>query len=183
MNTVAVELSSLSPLMFNTFRGQEEIPPEKKLTLASDGKTLVLPASNIMGFLTSTLVGRSCINTFVPPKERQERKADVLASVAVKEMTIPILGEGKPIEFSGFNGRVYVDERAAQASKTARVIARRPVIAEPWGLRFSLLVNPSEYVTIGRLEDWFKDGGLAVGLGAYRPFFGKFEVVKWEVEA
>jgi len=181
MNAVEVQLNSLSPLMFNTFRGQEEIPPEKKLTLARNGTTLILPASNIMGFLTSTLVGRSCINTFVPPKERPEKKADVLASVAIKETEIPILSDGKTIEFTGFNDKVYIDQRAAQASKTARVIASRPVVAEPWSVKFTLLVNPSEYVTIARLEDWFRDGGTAVGLGAFRPFFGKFDVVGWKV--
>ena len=165
--------------MFNTFRGQEEIPPERKLSLAPDGTTLILPASNIMGFLTSTMGGRSCVNTFVPPKERPEKKAEVLASVAIRETDIPFLDENGPIQFHGFNSKVYVDERAAQASKTARIIARRPVVAQPWALEFGLFINESDYVTATRMKDWFTQGGVAVGLGAFRPFFGKFEVSSW----
>jgi hypothetical protein len=181
MKTISVQSSSLNDLMSNAFRGQEEIPPERKLHLGRDGKTLILPAANIMGFLTSTLVGRSCVNTFVPPKERPNVKAEVLASVAIRETEIPILADGKPILFSGFNDKVYVDERPAQASKTSRDIVRRPVVRMPWQVNFTLLLNETEYVTEARMHDWFVQGGIMVGLGAFRPFFGKFEVTRWEV--
>lgn len=181
MKNIEAQLSSLSPWMWNAFRGQEEIPPERKLHLGQDGKTLILPPANIMGFLTSTLVGRSCVNTFVDAKLRPQIKAEVLASVAILESEIPILGEdGRPILFSGFNGKVYVDERPAQASKTSRDIVRRPVIRPPWSVKFHLLLNETEYVTEARMRDWFVQGGIVVGLGAFRPFFGKFEVTGWK---
>lgn len=180
MKNIEVRLSGLSPWMWNAFRGQEVIPPERKLHLGSDGKTLILPAANIMGFLTSTLVGRSCVNTFVPPKERPNIKAEVLASIALMETEIPILSEGKTLVFTGFNDKVYVDERPAQASKTSRDIVRRPVIRLPWEVRFHLLINETDYVTEARMHDWFIQGGIVVGLGAFRPFFGKFEVTGWK---
>lgn len=180
MKELEVLLSGVSPWMWNAFRGQEEIPPERKLHVSTDGKTLILPAANIMGFLTSTLVGRSCVNTFVPPKERPTVKAEVLASVALRENEIPILGDKDPILWTGFNGKVYVDERPAQASKTSRDIVRRPVISLPWAVRFHLLLNETEYVTEARMRDWFIQGGIVVGLGAFRPFFGKFEVTGWK---
>ena len=37
------------------------------------------------------------------------------------------------------------------------------------------------FVTVERLEDWFRDGGTQVGLGAFRPFYGRFEVTRWDV--
>lgn len=184
MKTVQVQLSSLSPIMFNAFRGQEEIPPERKLHLSSeDGKTVVLPVSYIMGFLTATIVGRSCLNTFVEAKERGEKKAEVLARVAAGPVEIPLTENGKPIMFSGWEGKVYLDEQPAQASKTARVIARRPVVRAPWRADFELFVNEEQggFVTVERLEDWFRDGGTQVGLGAFRPFYGRFEVTRWDV--
>jgi len=182
MKNVGVTLTSLAPLMFNTFRGQEDIPPERKLNLASaDNTTVILPGANILGFLTSKLVGRSCINTFVPAKERPERQAEVMASVAISPVEIPILRDGQPILFTGaWDGGVYVDERAAQASKTARVLARRPVVAEPWSVAFVLSLAETDYVTEERLRRWFVEGGLMVGLGAFRPFFGRFEVASWK---
>jgi len=182
MKKFQVKLSSLSPLMFNTFRGQEEIPPERKLNLSSkDGRTVVLPASNIMGFLASKMVGRSCINTFVPPKERPERQAEVLASIAISPVEIPIQNGGGPVTFDGtWSDTVYMDERAAQASKTARVMARRPVIREPWSVEFTLIVSEGDYITADRIRDWFVDGGVQVGIGAFRPFFGRFAVEAWD---
>ena len=180
MKKFRVQLSSLTPLMGNPFRGQEEIPPERKLNLARDGETLILPASNIMGFLSSKMVGRSCINTFVPPKERPDRLAEVLASVIVSPVEIPITANWKPIKFTGWNEKVYVDERAAQASKTARVIARRPVIATPWEVEFEIVLNETKFLDEDRLHRWFVEGGVMVGIGAFRPFFGRFEVTKWE---
>ena len=184
MKTIQVELNSLAPLMFNTFRGQEEIPPERKLNLLNeDGITVILPGSNILGFLTSRLVGRSCINTFVDSRQRPERQAEVMASVSISPVEIPILGAGnKPIKFDGsWDGQVYIDERAAQASKTARVMARRPTIRMPWSVQFTMSLAETDFVTEERMRDWFVNGGLMVGLGAFRPFFGRFSVARWEV--
>jgi len=180
MKTVKVQLSSLSPIMFNAFRGQEEIPPERKLHLSSeDGATVILPVSYIMGFLTATTVGRSCLNTFVKPTDRNTIKAELLSSIAAGPVEIPLL-DGEPIKFVGWNEKIYLDEQAAQASKTARVIARRPVVREPWGAAFNLFINETEFVTVERMEDWFRDGGTQVGMGAFRPFYGRFEVSLWE---
>jgi hypothetical protein len=180
MKTIEVQLSSLCPMLFNAFRGQEEVPPERKLYLSSaDNKTLILPSSYIMGFLTATTVGRSCLNTFVPPKERPERRAEVLASIASSPVEMPMTDRDGPIQFVGWNEKIYLDERGAQASKTARVMTRRPAIRE-WAVEFQLYVNETEYVTAARLEDWFRDGGVRVGMGAFRPFFGRFEVSRWE---
>ena len=181
MQTVKVRLSSLSPIMFNAFRGQEEIPPERKLYVSSsDGKTVILPASYIMGFLTATTVGRSCLNTFVPTKERSEKRGELLSSIASSPVEMPFTSDGKPIVFEGWNDRIYLSEMGAQASKTARVIARRPVVRDPWEIEFDLFINETKYVTAERMENWFKDGGTRVGMGAFRPFFGRFEVTLWK---
>jgi len=114
--------------MTNAFRGQEEIPPERKLHLSrEDGKTVILPSSYIMGFLTATMVGRSCINTFVVPKERSERGDEVLSCVMVRpdEIVLKDGNSGEPIQFTGFDNKIYLDERPAHPSKTSCVIARR----------------------------------------------------------
>lgn len=181
MKTIKVQLSSLSPIMFNAFRGQEDIPPERKLHLSSeDGKTLILPVSYIMGFLTATTVGRSCLNTFVKSTERKNVKGELLASIAVGPVEIPLTDNGAPIVFEGWNGKIYVDSQPAQPSATSRVIAVRPVVRHPWQAAFELYINEAKFVTVERMETWFRDGGTQVGLGAFRPFYGRFEVSHWE---
>lgn len=176
MQKLKVSLSGLTPIMLDAFRGQEELPPEKKLYYAPDGKTLILPASNIVGFLTSRS-SHSCLRTFTSNKEWKTRGPEIVGNVGVDPINIPFLNDAKPITFNGkFNERVYLDERMARPSDTARVIARRPVIDIPWRLDFELLINQTEFVTIARIKDWFTRGGISVGLGAYRPMFGRFEV-------
>ena len=181
MKTVKVGLSSLGPVMFNAFRGQEQIPPERKLHYGQDGKTLILPVPNILGFLTSTTVGRCCVNTFVPPKQRPAVKAEVMASVVVRDLEVPLLDNGKPITLTPgeWTDKVRIDARGAQASKTSRDIVLRPVIEHPWAVSFTLLINETDYVTSARMREWFERGGIVVGFGAFRPFFGKFEVIEW----
>ncbi len=101
----------------------------------------------------------------------------MIGNVYVAPVDIPLLADENSIIFDGkFNEQVYVDERMARPSNTARVIARRPVVALPWSLSFELTFNETEFVTESRLKDWFVRGGISVGLSAYRPMFGRFEV-------
>jgi len=175
MQTLNVTLTGLSPIMFDAFRGQEELPPEKKLYLAPDKTTLILPASNIVGFLTSRS-SHSCLRVFTSNKDWRTRGPEVIGNVAVDPVNIKFLNDEEPVTFSNeWNEKIYIDERMARPSDTARVIARRPVLDLPWLLKFRLLINPTEFVTVERIKDWFVRGGISVGIGAYRPMFGRFE--------
>ena len=99
----------------------------------------------------------------------------MVGNVYIDPVNIPFLSDGNPIVFGKFNEKVYVDERMARPSNTARVIARRPVISMPWFLKFDLTINQTEFVTESRIKDWFMRGGISVGIGAYRPMFGRFQ--------
>jgi hypothetical protein len=140
------------------------------------GKFLVLPASNIVGFLTSKS-SHSCLRVFTSNKEWKTRGPEITGNVAVDPLLVPFTANGKPVEFSGeWNDQIYLDERMARPSSTARVIAKRPVLDIPWELEFTMFVNETEFVTVDRIKDWFVRGGVSVGIGAYRPMFGRFEV-------
>lgn len=176
LTKIQVMLTGLTPIMFDAFRGQEELPPEKKLYLNPDGKTVILPASNIVGFLTSKS-SHSCLRVFADSKDWKTRGPEIVGNISVDPLRIPLLNDDHPITFDGkWSDKIYLDERMARPSATARVIARRPVIDIPWKAEFNLTINPTEYVTVSRVKDWFVRGGISVGIGAYRPMFGRFEV-------
>ena len=140
MKTLDAVLNGLTPIMLDAFRGQEELPPEKKLYYHQDGETLILPASNIVGFLTSRS-SHSCLRVFVNNKDWKTRGPEVVGNVSVDPVRIPFLNDEEPILFDGkFNDKVYMDERMARPSATARVLARRPVIDTPWLLKFKLIL-------------------------------------------
>ena len=159
MKTLNVTLNGLTPIMMDAFRGQEEIPPEQKLYYGPDKKTLILPASNIIGFLTSKS-SHSCLRVFTSNKDWKTRSPEMVGNVYVDPVDIPFLSDGEPVLFDGkFNEKVYLDERMARPSNTARVMARRPVISLPWSLRFDITFNETEFVTEARIKDWFLRGG------------------------
>jgi len=178
IKSISVILNGLSPLMFDAFRGQEEIPPERKIYLAKDGRSVILPASNIVGFLT-TKKTVSCLRAFTNSKDWKIKGPEIIGSVSVDPISIPFTDGGEPIVFDDWDDKIYLDERMAMPSTTARVIARRPVMELPWELDFTLHICETEFVTEERMRDWFERGGLMVGLCAYRPLFGRFEVSGW----
>ena len=115
------------------------------------------------------------MRVFADSKDWKTRSPEIVGNVAVDPVRIPFLNDEEPIVFNGkWNEKIYLDERMARPSPTARVIARRPVIDTPWLLKFSLTVNQTDFVTVERIKDWFTRGGISVGIGAYRPMFGRF---------
>lgn len=109
------------------------------------------------------------------------RTAELQGNVAVSPVEIVFTDEDGDIQFDGeWSDRLYIDERMARPSDTARVIARRPVLELPWNLQFELAFNETEFISEDLLKDWFDRGGLSVGLGAYRPMFGRFVLESWE---
>jgi len=177
VTTLHVVARGLQPFMVDAFRGQGETPPEQKLYVGRNGSTLILPGANIIGFLASQS-SISCLRQFTDSKSWKVMFAEIIGSVSVSPPEIPFLdGEGKEISFDGFNEKVYLDERMARPSSTARDLIRRPVIALPWELRFDVNVfeAPDGKVKASMISDWIIRGGFRVGIGAFRPLFGRFE--------
>jgi hypothetical protein len=74
----------------------------------------------------------------------------------------------------------YEDRRRVviQRSGVNRV---RPAMRAGWKAEFELLVNLPEYVRPGDLHDVVGMAGRLVGLGDFRPTYGRFRVTKFEV--
>lgn len=102
--------------------------------------------------------------------------------MVISPMEIPILDEdGQTILFDGeWTDKLRVDERMARPNPTVRVMVQRPVLNNPWRLELQLDINPTDYVSEDLIKQWFEKGGAVVGLCAFRPIFGRFEVVAWE---
>jgi hypothetical protein len=172
--------------MFDQFKGQESLPPEQKLYLSAGTQNVILPSSNMEGFLASKSPPTSCLRAFVSNKEWNQIHGEIRGNVSILETEIPFTADGKPVVFDSWNGQIIKDERMARPSKTARVMATRPVLRLPWELEFTMVILENETVKEAKLKDWFVRGGYSVGLCANRPTFGKFEVTEWdtsEIEA
>lgn len=188
---IEVTLSGLAPLMFDRFfdHSGEERQPEEKLYLERGTNKLVMPAKNLEAFLTGER----------PPgaiKITEKKKANdylpyVKGHVSFTQSAFPILdGDDQAIIFKDFTGQFEVDISSPRVIKSGLSIKqppkKRPVLNLPWGIKLVLRLVETPLskgkITSEKLHAWFAIGGLVVGLGTYRPLYGRFQVERWEVK-
>ena len=179
-----VVLRGLRPIMFDRYPGDNttELPVDKRFY--RKGNAVVLPAENIMSFLTAT-------NTMSAPKRLLDKRKykDVCNAfqcfVEVVEDEIPFVRDGKPVVFGQFVGDedpesgIYIDRRVARLDKGIPNPKVRPVLPLPWELRFTLRLYPNGEVGEDILKQMFVEGGITLGFGKFRGRFGKFAVEHW----
>ena len=184
-----VVLCGTKDIMFDRYAGdnQTQLEPHQKMYLqpAEEYPIIGLPAANIMSFL-------SAHNTNSAPKRlRDKRKYKDIANAClsfldIEETFIPLLRDGKPIQFGSFkNDRdeisgAYIHRSVARLDKGIPNPKVRPVIPAPWELRFHLSLSPNKEIQEQEILNLFEDGGRALGLGTFRGVFGKFYVKSWE---
>ena len=186
-----VTLRGVTDLMFDRYAGDNktQLRVEQKLYFGrqqGDGKTLVLPAANVMSFLSGENTP-SAPKVLLPAKDYKKVCRAMLCYVMIEPQEIPITRDGKPIKFNGFGDG---DEDEAAGVYIHRSVARlkggipnpkiRPTIRCPWELAFSLRFFRNEEITEEMVQDMFVRGGIAVGLGTFRGVFGKFIVDQWK---
>lgn len=73
----------------------------------------------------------------------------------------------------------YVDMRRVLIQRNA-ITRSRPALKMGWKLSFEILVNLPEYINKTDLLDTISTAGRLIGLGDFRPTFGRFQVTKFE---
>lgn len=184
-----VRLVGRTDIMFDRYAGDNstKLDLKQKLYLdPRDGKTIGLPAINIMSLLTAH-------NTNSAPKRlRDKRKYKDICNacqsfVSIGPAFIPFLRDGKPIEFGRFDANevdpvsgVYGRFDVARLDKGIPNPKHRPVLPLPWALEFDFELFPNKEIKEQEVVNLFVDAGAAIGLGTYRGLFGKFLVEMWE---
>lgn len=99
----------------------------------------------------------------------------VKRSALVAEDTVTIQYDGPKSPAALFKQKAFVDMRTVKVG-TARVLRCRPIFRE-WAATFSVNFDESG-LQRADLDRCVEDAGRMVGLGDYRPRFGRFEVVR-----
>lgn len=182
-----VTLEGTQDIMFDRYAGDNstQLEPWQKLYFAPDGQTLVLPALNLLSFL-------SAHNTNSAPKRLLDKRKfkdtanACLSFVTISPTQIPFLREDKPIQFGRFEkdvdpqSGVYIHRSVARLDKGIPNPKIRPVLPLPWSVRFTLTLYPNKEVTEQQVMNLIEGGGIALGLGTFRGVFGKFRIAGWE---
>lgn len=184
--TRQVVLTGLTDIMFDRYAGDNNTKLEvwQKLYFAPDGTTLVLPALNIISFL-------SAHNTNSAPKRLLDKRKykdianAMLSFVTIHPTHIPFTRDGESLKFGTLvedqdaSSGVYVHRAVARLDKGIPNPKERPVLPLPWQLAFQLTIFPNKEITEQQIYNLFDAGGLALGLGTFRGVFGKFQVETW----
>jgi len=176
-----VILVGLRDIMFDRYAGDNEtqLLPEQKMYYAEDGKTLVVPSLNLFSFLSAEN-STSCAKKFGKRNWRDYSHA-FSSFISIEPDLIPLTKNGKKVVFNGkFNKDIYIRHDVARLRGGIPHPLTRPVVRMPWELSFEICMFENEYFSETLLRNWFEKGGLVIGLGNYRPVFGKFKVEKWE---
>lgn len=188
-SVIEVTLSGLSDIMMDRFidHSAEKRPVEQKLYL-DEANRICLPAENIWSFLFSEN-NMGCAKSMEGKQGKKYIKVG-MSHMNIEPQLIPFRDTAdKEIYYEGMKGQLYQYLASAVTKKGALMIKQeakpRPCIKYPWRLSFTITLIESEANDIlneTKLYNWFVKGGLLVALGSYRPRFGRFEVIKWDVK-
>lgn len=74
----------------------------------------------------------------------------------------------------------YLDQRRVTVQR-AGVTRSRPAFAAGWSAEVMLMVQTPEYISPAFLHDVLTQGGRLVGVGDFRPTFGRFRIDRFDV--
>lgn len=74
----------------------------------------------------------------------------------------------------------YMDKRRAVVQRNG-ITRSRPAMKEGWKVTFIIMVNLPEYISPQFLNSTIQQAGKLIGLGDFRPSFGRFNVTEFEV--
>jgi hypothetical protein len=73
----------------------------------------------------------------------------------------------------------YVDQRRVVIQRSA-ITRSRPAFLAGWEATFEVMVQTPEYIDRDMLHAVIANAGRLVGLGDFRPTYGRFQVIKFE---
>jgi hypothetical protein len=190
METLIVKISSSGPMLMHACTLADPLHDETKAHKALTGKrkktdedheaiaksewTSSLYIDDEMGPYLPGINIESCL--FEAAKLRKLGKI-MKRALFVSEDKVKIEYRGPRTKDAMFKDKRFVDARPVKVSM-ARLIRYRPKF-DDWTAQISVMFNP-EQIDKGELVSVLHDAGSLVGLGDFRPRFGKFsiEVIK-----
>ena len=176
MRTINVEIQGIAPLLQHRFPEEQDDKKSNKRTgridYSKQAETALFknkdgihyePSNHIEGALR-----KGAVQFRIPGQGKKTYKDLVLRSIIVTPDEIPL----EPQEYE-------VDKRSVRVSR-ARVFRYRPRWDE-WTLKFQVQMLDEQFDT-DVLREIFDYAGAAIGIGDYRPKFGRFEVTNFEEE-
>jgi hypothetical protein len=175
---IHVRLEGLRPLMFDRYAGDNntQLPTADRMYL-NDHTQLTIPALNLFSLLAAENTKSVCKQFF--GKAWKTIALGIGSYVTIEPFDILLCDENGPIQFEGWNHKIYIHNAVARLKNGIPNPKTRPVVALPWHIEFEVQYTENRYCTIENLHNAFDWGGT-LGLGTFRPFFGRYELAEWK---
>lgn len=176
--SIQVALRGIRPLMFDRYAGDNntKLASEEKMYLSPTGQ-LIVPALNLFSLLAAENTKSVCNQFF--GKQSKVIGLGIKSYVNIEPFEIPLLDDSGPITFQGWNAQIYVLRHVARLAKGVPNPKERPVVALPWRVEFQVQYIENSFCTLENLRQAITMGGT-LGLGTFRPFFGRYELIGWQ---
>jgi hypothetical protein len=178
MKTIRVHLKGLRPMMFDRYAGDNstQLPTAERMYL-TEKHQLMLPALNVQSLLAAENTKSVCRQFF--GKSGKTIALGISSYCLITPFEIPILDDNGPIIFVGWNEQISAHKSVARLKGGIPNPNERPLLSLPWHLEFSIEYQENKYCTLENLRQAITMGGT-LGLGTFRPYFGRYEISGWE---
>jgi len=117
----------------------------------------------------------------VASKFRQDPRSSRKSAMDLFKAAVIPLTEFAPILVGGETCEAWEYEHACRVQVQRAGITRvRPAFKKGWQATVELMVNIPQYIDAALLQDVIVDAGRLVGVGDFRPTYGRFSVVRYE---
>ena len=176
---INVRLEGLRPLMFDRYAGDNNtsLPNAEKMYLDRENH-LTIPVINLFSLLCAEN-GKSVCRQFFG-KQGKTIGLGIASYVTIEPFEIPVCDDKGPVTFTGFNDQIRLIKSVARLKGGIPNPKERPVLRVPWHIEFTIIYFENKLCTLENLRQAVTMGGI-LGLGTFRPFFGRYEVTSFEV--
>jgi hypothetical protein len=177
--TVEVELTGVCPILFHRWNNESVAAKSAARKGSAEKKT-----DDIESFLYRNDKGEVCIpGEYVrqsmihaakfeqDPRSPRKSMMDLMKAAVVSLTDLATTGAREPD---------FLDKRRVMIQRSA-ITRTRPAMREGWKATFHIMVNLPEYVQCDRLHYVLQQAGRLIGLGDFRPSYGRFSVTRFEV--
>ena len=179
-----VRIQGTQDILFHRWN-EEEVQAKADAKKGSDEKKRDNPEAYIYrndeGFIC--IPGRYIVRAvveagrnFQDPRSKKKMAKDLVqAAVMANEILSPILVKGEPTKDWEYDDRQRVCIMRSAVTRT------RPAFKKGWQVDFTLISLVPDLVTPVFLRKLVDYAGLLEGLGDFRPTYGRFKVIQWEI--
>ena len=181
--SVKVRIQGTQPLLFHAWNNEaiaEKAAAKKgsetkktddleSYVYRNEKKQICLPSRYIIRAIVEA--GR---NFQDPRSSRKTAKDLVQGALMSDEILSPVLVGGKPVKDWD-----YLDKQRVCIMRSA-ITRTRPAFNKGWEAEFTLISQIPEHVNENFLRTLINNAGQLIGVGDFRPTYGRFQVVSWE---